>query len=185
MFLLFAFLTPIHSLFCVLRYLSLLSLKLPLGKDCFWSISLSLFSELVLALIREPISTSSRSSANDFTSLCLGFLNYKSQNNTSSFPRELWWELNAILLKMLQAGPWKARSILVPEPQWLYSTSKNGYSEFVVWGFEFCKDIFPLGCSEMNEARSTLPPGISLSGGPGTDSRMAQWLGRGSWAKQQ
>ena len=184
MFLLFAFLTPIHSLFCVLRYLSLLSLKLPLGKDCFWSISLSLFSELVLALIREPISTSSRSSANDFTSLCLGFLNYKSQNNTSSFPRELWWELNAIL-KMLQAGPWKARSILVPEPQWLYSTSKNGYSEIVVWGFEFCKDIFPLGCSEMNEARSTLPPGISLSGGPSADSRMAQWLGRGSWAKQQ
>lgn len=155
------------------------------GKGCFWSISLSPFSGLVPALIREPISASSRSSANDFTSLCLGFLNYKSQNNTSMFPRELWWELNAIVLKMLQAGPSKAWSILVLEPQWLYSTSKNGYSEFVVWGLEFCKDIFPLGCSEMNEARSTLPRGIYLSGGSGADSRIAQWLGSSSWTKQQ
>ena len=155
------------------------------GKGCFWSISLSSFPGLVPALIWEPISTSFRSLANDFTSLCLSFLNYKSQNNTSIFPRALWWELNAIVLKMLQAGPWKARSILVPEPQWLYSTSKNGYAEFVVWGFEFCKDIFPLGCSEMNEARSTLPCDISLSRGPGAESRIAQWLGSSSWTKQQ
>lgn len=181
MFLLFGVLTAVHSLFCVLRYLSPLAPKLPPGQRLFL---IHLF--IPLPWIREPTSTSSRSSANDFTSLCLGFLNYKNQNNTSSFPRELWWELNAIPLKMLQAGPWKARSILVPEPQWLYSTSKNGYSEFVVWGFEFCKDIFPRGCSEMNEAWSTLPPGISLSGGPGTGSRMAQWLGSsGSWTKQQ
>lgn len=152
------------------------------GTGCFWSISLSPFPGFVPALIWEPISTSSRSSANEFTSLCLGFLNYKSQNNTSIFPRELWWELNAIVLKMLQASLWKARSILVPEPQWLYSTSKNGYCEFVVWGFEFRKDMFPLGCSEMNEARSTLPRDISLSGG---DSRIAQWLGSNSWTKQQ
>ena len=147
MFLLFAFLTPIHSLFCVLRYLSLLSLKLPLGKDCFWSISLSLFSELVLALIREPTSTSSRSSANDFTSLCLGFLNYKSQNNTSSFPRELWWELNAILLKMYRRAHGKQDPFLflslndfIPHPRMVTVSSWSGDLSFVKiyspWGVQ-------------------------------------------------
>lgn len=133
----FTCITVVHSFCSVLRPLFPLALSFPPGQRPSLILLLSLFPGMTPALIQEPTSTSCVPLANDFSSSCLGLLNYESQHNTSSFHIELWWELNAIVCKrleyLLDVGPWRGGSIPVSsEPQKLYPVSQSGYNDFIV-----------------------------------------------------
>lgn len=131
-------------------------------------LSTSLLLGMVLALMGDPISTSSRPRANDLNSLCLGFLDGKSQNDARSF-HELGQKLNATVHKILEeplgVALWKGRSILTVNGA-LKTLPHPDMATVNLWSRDLSfKKCILLECSEANEGRSTSPRGIYMSGG--------------------